>query len=344
MHHLTQAQKNLLLISLIIIGLAFMAMIFMPSYLSSTANTNYVEFTIESGSSLDSVAEGLYEKDIIKSRLWFKYKAKSDNIDKKIRPGTYQIEPDMSFDALFNMFQRGSNSYVVFTAPEGITLYQIGARIENLDLGTQEEFISATERYFNKNSFDFNTDDLFFNLEGYLYPDTYHFSEYQSIDDIVFQMAKTMEDVFTQAYLDRAEELGLSIHEVLTIASLVEKETFYDAEREKISGVIYNRLEQGMRLQIDASVIYGYGEGIKHINRVLYAHLDQDTPFNTYRRDGIPPGPIGSPSEESIRAALYPEDHDYLFYVLGEGGHVFSKTFAEHQENVRAYRNMVNNN
>lgn len=217
-------------------------------------------------------------------------------------------------------------------------------RIEMVGIASKEDFIESTRLYFQNSDLDFDTTELFYEMEGYLYPDTYYFSPSQTVDDIVAQMANTMQRVFTQEYLQRAKELDLTPHQILTIASLIERETYRDSERELISGVIHNRLKINKLLQIDAAIIYGLGRGERHISRVLYAHLDEPTPFNTYRRLGIPPGPIGAPSKKSIHAALFPAEHDYLYYVVGQNGHAFSKTYAEHQVNVAKYRQMVNNN
>jgi len=150
-----------------------------------------------------------------------------------------------------------------------------------------------------------------------------------------------MDNIFTDEYKNKADELNLSIHQVLTIASLIEREAKHDGERSAVSGVIYNRLEKRMLLQIDATVIYGVGEGKKHKADIYKSDLDKSTPFNSYKVTDLPPGPIASPGKASIHAALYPEDHDYLYYVLSEkeDGHIFTKTYAEHLKYVAQYRN-----
>lgn len=192
---------------------------------------------------------------------------------------------------------------------------------------------------FNDNC-DFDTTDLFFKLEGYLYPDTYYFTKNQTVDDIVNQLARTMDNVFTEEYTKKARELGFSKHEVLTIASLIEREAKHNDERATIGGVIYNRLKKDMLLQIDATVIYGMGKGKEH-KTVYQSELDKPGPFNTYTEKGLPPGPIASPGKESIEAALYPEEHNYLYYVLRpeENEHVFNETYNEHLKDRAKYLN-----
>lgn len=337
--------KHFVYIVLILVGILFLSLTYLPSVFSVTSNNEVVEVTVSPGSSLHAVAEGLYGSGVIKSRLWFKHLAKSQNLDRSIKPGTYYISPNIPLNQLLHILQEGElEQPIIVTIPEGFTIYQIAERIERAGIGSKEDFIESTKRHFLNSNLDFDTSELFYEMEGYLYPDTYYFSKRQTVDDIVLHMASTMQKIFTEEYLERAKQLNLTQHEILTIASLIEKETYHDSERELISGVIYNRLKINKLLQIDAAIIYGIGRGEKHINRVLYSHLEDPHPFNTYRRLGIPPGPIGAPSKKSIHAALYPSEHDYLYYVVGQNGHAFSKTYAEHQVNVAKYRQMVNNN
>jgi len=328
---------------LIFIGiLTFVSILFIPSYLSTSTNVNAVEITVNQGASLNSVSNTLFDKGIIKSKTWFRYKAKAASVDRKIKPGTYLIPSNSTLDDIFTLLEKGiPDEPVILTVPEGFTLYQIAQKVEELGFGTKDEFIEATELYFNNTNYDFDTKDLYFNLEGYLYPDTYHFTEKQTLNDIITRLAQTMDNIFTDEYKNRAEELNLSIHEILTIASLIEREAKHDGERSAVSGVIFNRLERGMPLQIDATVIYGVGEGKEHKSIIYQSDLDKTTPFNSYKITDLPPGPIASPGKASIHSALYPEEHDYLYYVLSEkeDGHVFTKTYTEHLRYVAKYRN-----
>ncbi len=332
--------RNILLFTIIIGSLAFF---FLPSYLSVASVDEPIEIIIPKGASMNYVSDLLYEKGVIKSKLWFKYQAKSAEVDRHIKPGTYILSPNIKMEEIFDLLIKGNPiPPVVLTIPEGFTIYQIAQRVESIGLGTAEAFLEACSDYFKGQDFSFDTSKLYFNLEGYLYPNTYHFTANNTPKDVVHKLAKTMEEALTPEYRKRAEELGLSIHEVLTIASLIEREAYHDEEKTAISGVIYNRLKKNMLLQIDATVIYGIGEGKEHITRVLYAHLESDNPFNTYKISSLPPGPIAAPSKTSIHAALYPSEHNYLYYVLGEKGHVFSKTYQEHQKNVDNYRKLIN--
>ena len=327
-----------LLVFVLILGIVGVgAVSFLPDYLSNGINNEVVNIIVPKGATLSTVAEELYENGVIRSKLWFRYKG--EEIARYIKPGTYKIESGLDLEDIFEIIQKGEQEkQLAVTFPEGFILYQFAQRIQETGLGSADEFIEACNNYFISKGYTLDTQDLYFNLEGYLFPDTYYFTMNQSMDQIVSKLVSTMEDVFTDEYKLRAEELGLSLHEVLTLASLIEREAYNDAERGAISGVIYNRLDIGMLLQIDATVIYGLGEGKEHMTRVLYSDLEKDNPYNTYKKKGLPPGPIASPGRNSIEAALYPEDHDYFYYVLGDNGHVFSKTYNEHLNNVSKYR------
>lgn len=333
-------KRFFLTILLIVLVVAVGGFFFLPGYLSKTHNTEDVEFRVESGDSLYLVAERLHNMGVIRSRLWFRYKG--EDIATKIRPGTYQIEKGATLDEIYRIIQQGEQEVpVIVTFPEGFILYQFAEKIEESGLGTMDEFIDATEEYYLNNYADlYENSRLYFSLEGYLFPDTYHFSPKQTIPQIVERLVSTTENLWTEEMEMRREELGLTRHQVLTLASLIEREAYDDSERTVISGVMYNRMNIGMPLQIDATVIYGIGEGREHMTRVLYRDYQIDDPFNTYRIQGIPPGPIASPGRNSINAALFPDDHGYFYYVMSERGHVFAETYQEHLRNVEAYRQL----
>lgn len=331
--------KKLLIAVLILIIIGVTTYFYLPDYLSTTANNQEIEIVVREGASLASVAEDLYEKEVIRSRLWFRYNG--SHMATKLKPGTYIIPAKTSIDEVYEIIQKGEmKDYIAVTFPEGFILYQFAEKIEEAGIGTKEEFIEATNRYFQEGSYDFDTSEHYFDLEGYLFPDTYHFDVDQTVDEVVQILATTMDSIFTEEYTSRMEELNLTKHEVLTIASLIEREAYNDEERETISGVIYNRLNIQMPLQIDATVIYGIGEGKEHMTRVLISDLKVENPYNTYLNQGMPPGPIASPGRNSIHAALYPEEHNYLFYVLSKekNGHVFAETYEEHKKNEREYK------
>ena len=339
-------KARIILLLTIVIILAIGAGIYsylsiIPNYLSTGANEETVTVVVSQGDSLRSVANTLHDAGVIRNRYWFRREAQEEGVDRNIRPGTYEIPPEKPFSEIFKILQVGEQrESVVVTFPEGLTLYQMGERLENSGLVTQEAFLTATEDFYLSQGLSFDAEPLFFSLEGYLYPDTYHFDLDQTAMEIVEIMTARMNQNFTSEDYEAMEARGLSLHQVLTKASLIERETAFHEESALIGGVIENRLNREMLLQIDASVIYAVGEGREHITRVLYEHLEVDNPFNTYRFTGLPPGPIAAPSQASIRAAMEPAEHSYLFYVVGAEGHVFAETYDEHLVNVAAYREM----
>lgn len=314
---------------------------FLSPHFSVSTFTESVEIVIPKGKSLNYVSNLLYEKGIIKNIRWFNYKAQLLDIDTKIQPGSYVIEPDMTLDDIFSLIQQGTpKKPIVLSIPEGHTIFQIAEEVERIGFGTAEEFINATNEIYTSQGLSFDTENLYFIMEGYLLPDTYHFTETTTPKDIALRMSATMNEFLETNYSERINELDISIHEVLTIASLVEREAYSIDEMSTISGVIHNRLSINMLLQLCPTVIYGYGKGKEHLSRVLYSHLQYENPFNTYMNLGLPPGPIAAPGRDAIHAALFPEKHDYLFYALSDDGHAFSKTYAEHLKNVANLRRL----
>jgi UPF0755 protein len=208
----------------------------------------------------------------------------------------------------------------------------IAVYLESLELMTADEFIEAAETH------DFNYGFLYglpvserrYRLEGYLFPDTYYVSADPTPDEVINKMLTRFDEIFTNEYRQQAEDLGLTIDEAIIIASMIEKEVSVETERPLVSQVIHNRLELGMALQIDATVLYALD---KRPDRLLLTDLEIDSPYNTYKYGGLPVGPISNPGADSIRAALFPEEGNYLFYVLQDpetGVHFFSDDYQEH--------------
>ncbi len=332
--------RKSILILILIAFIILISIITLPRYLSNTINNEEVIIVVEQGDNLRDIANKLYELKAIRSKNYFYYKGKS--FGKDIKTGEYKVAPNMSFDDIYKMLTIGNESDTIkVTFPEGFTLYQFATKLEDNELVDKDEFIAATENYFDENLSDkVDNKDMYFSLEGYLFPDTYFFSKNQDEADIVALLVRTLNDKWTQEMEDQLIKMNRTKHEILTIASLIEREAYNDDERATIAGVIYNRLEVGMPLQIDASVIYGKGKGKEHLSVLTKNDLIEPNPYNTYVNKELPPGPIASPSLNSIIAALYPEKHDYFYYVMGENGHVFAKTYEEHLKNVENYRNM----
>ncbi|QGT98908.1 Murein endolytic transglycosylase MltG [Candidatus Syntrophocurvum alkaliphilum] len=283
--------------------------------------------TIPENSTAPKVAEILKSHDLVHSESAFLNYCRKHGLDSKLQAGNYNLSRSQSVKEISDIISKGKVVTVTFTIPEGYTVQQIGKLLVDSGMYEKDDWNKALEAEYNY-SFLPNCANINTKLEGFLFPDTYVISESTSSEQTLNLMLSTFKQIWDEEYTELAEKKGLSVKEAITIASLIEKEATVDNERAKIAGVIYNRLEKGMLLQIDAAVLYALGE---HKNQVLYEHLEVDSLYNTYKYTGLPPGPIASPGKASIEAALNPEDHSYLYYVhKGDGTHHFSKTHTEH--------------
>jgi UPF0755 protein len=282
-------------------------------------------FVVAPDASVQSIGRDLEAKAIIRTGRVFAYLGRNT----KIQPGQYDVSPSESPQTILSRLAKGDVATVKVTFPEGFTLRRMAERLKTNGLIADENaFLTLTTTQGKTFRADFPLPD---NLEGYLFPDTYKFPVGADDKAIVQRML----DNFAKRLNGQEAALkqsGRSLAEVVNVASMIEREAEADEDRPKIAGVIYNRLAKGMRLQIDATVQYARGI---HESRLLYKHLEVDSPYNTYKYAGLPLGPICNPGLPSIEAAITPAKHDFLFYVQGGGEtHLFSKTFAEHQRNI----------
>ncbi len=284
------------------------------------------------GWGLQTISAELSDAELVKSSLKFKLFAMLKGYDKKIRAGEYQLSRSMSPREILEMMVSGKVYLHRLTIPEGYCLRQISAEVGRSGLVREKAFAdAAADREFIRKKLPEASD-----LEGYLFPDTYYFPKGVSAQTILSAMLSRTDTVFRQEWKQRAKEMNLSVHQVLTLASVIEKETGLASERPIISSVFHNRLKLGMRLDSDPTVIYG----IENFNgNITKKDLETPTPYNTYKIHGLPPGPIASPGASSIEAALYPADTDFLYFVAkGDGSHQFSKTLEEHRQAVKKYQ------
>lgn len=227
----------------------------------------------------------------------------------------------------------GKTATVKLTIPEGFTLRQIAERVGGTGLCTTEEFLTAAVPAAAGAAGIPGKPD---SLEGYLFPATYVLDYGAPSEKIVAEFLRAFRERVVDGMADDLARSKRPLHEIVTIASLIEREARVEKDRPLISSVIYNRLRIGMKLQIDATVLYALGE---HKDRVLYEDLRVDSPFNTYRNPGLPPHAIASPGEASLRAALNPAETDYLFYVAKpDGSHLFTRTYEEHLQAIETVR------
>jgi UPF0755 protein len=317
-----------------------------------------VELTVESGESVRTVADRLAELGVVRNATTFRVAAGDADLAARLQPGDYDLETGMSTDDVIEVLlagpaRGGVAAGVRFTVQEGLTVEQTLARLaQQFDEYSEDDFRAVLDEGLGGGDDALQIpewvpdlaelpDEVEEPYEGLLFPETYEVPGDASPQDILQRMLDQLDRVMNdidEAQIAAAEERGLSRFEMLTLASLIERETRVDDERGVVAGVIENRIEEGMRLQIDATVLYAIGE---QRDVVLLDDLEVQHPYNTYVVDGLPPGPISGMGRASLQAAFDPADVSYLFYVLSpecDGTHVFADTLDEHNVNVAAFR------
>ena len=291
-----------------------------------------VTLDIPANVSFNAVARQLQEAGVIADTFRFKLLSRLMGADKQLKAGEYQLSPAMTPPEVLHALVQGDVVLHRLTIPEGFTIHEIAAELQRTGLGDADAFTAQAFDPQVVKDLGFQADTL----EGYLFPDTYFFPKGVTVKTIITRMVRQFQAQFSEQWRRRAEELGLSVHQVVTLASIIEKETGDSAERPMISSVFHNRLKKRMRLESDPTVIYGVDDFDGNITR---RHLSAETRYNTYVIRGLPPGPIANPGRLSIEAALYPADTEYIFFVSKKDGtHYFSKTIDEHNQAIRKYQ------
>lgn len=303
-------------------------------FLTSPASSEPAEVvvTIAAGTPLPAVANRLEQRGLVRSAFRFSLLARLQGVARRIKAGEYRLSTGLRPPELLDKLVRGEVVLHQITFPEGFTQRQVASLLESEDLASSQRLL------------DIATDSGFIqelgipasSLEGYLFPDTYRFSRNLPEERILRTMVSRFQQHITAADRTRARELGLSLHQVVTLASIVEKETAVAEERPLIAGVFFNRLERRIPLQSDPTVIYGLDSFDGNLTR---RHLEMDTPYNTYTRRGLPPGPICNPGAASIEAVLHPASTPYLYFVAKkDGSHHFSATLRDHNAAVARHQ------
>lgn len=279
-----------------------------------------------------AAADSMANAGVVSIPSLFRLYARWVKRDRAIKAGTYMVAPGATWNAIIDDLVRGRGIVHTVTIPEGMPLAQSLVLMAR-ELKVPAESLNAAVRDTGlRRHLDVPTPTV----EGYLFPDTYTYPDGTGAFDIVNDMARALEKRWTPARVAAAHALGMSRHDVLTMASIVEKEAAREEERVVISAVYHNRLRKNMLLQADPTVQYALG---KKPGRVLFRDLRVKSPYNTYRVKGLPPGPIAAPGEASIDAALHPADVPYLYFVARpDGRHVFSTSYRQHAVAVRKYR------
>jgi UPF0755 protein len=302
-----------------------------------------ISVTIESGSSVDSIASALKENDLIRSKIMYKIYIKILGKDDQLKAGTYLFSSDMDASELTAALVEGAPAdTITITIKEGWDLNRIGDYLESTGLFTKQEFLDEIENNFGyyAERYEFLADvpeDRTYKLEGYLFGDTYEVYADAEPRDVILKMLDRFDEIFKDEYYDRCEELGMTVDEVVTMASIVEREGILDSELPTIASVFYNRLDAGMLLQSCATLQYIYQD---YQFTFSSKQMEIDSPYNTYKYKGLPAGPISNFRETALEAALYPADTDYYYFCSkndGTGASAFATTLAEHEANIEKY-------
>jgi UPF0755 protein len=304
------------------------------NYLFTPVNPGgQVSFSVPQGATAKDIADILYKAGLIKSSLLFRVIAKNRGLDGRLKAGDYILEEGLTMSQIVERLEKGQVSTLSFTVPEGLTVEQAADTLSEKGLVDHDRFLAAAR---NKDLVkEFLPDDVRIRepLEGYLFPNTYKVRKGSSETEFVRVMAEATKAMYTPDMQGRLASLSLTFHQALTLASIIEREAAYDEERPVMSAVYNNRLRIKMKLDADPTVLYAMG---RTSGVLLKKDLDFDSPYNTYKVAGLPPGPIAAPGARSIIAAVNPAPVDYLYFVAkSDRTHVFSKTLAEHNANVR---------
>ncbi len=341
-------RKIVLIISIVLLLLVILisggGYLYIESALNpvDSENKNLKKVDIPIGSSVTGIAEKLESTGIIKSAKVFKYYVKLKN-EGGFMAGEYQLSPSMDVPEIVSRLKTGkvlAKASFKITIPEGRQLKEISAMMAKATKQKEDDvFNKLNDKEFIKTLMakypDLLTEEILnssvkYPLEGYLFPATYPFYKPNpSVEEMVTAMLNQTQTVVA-AYSEKREKKKLSVHQLLTMASLIEEEATENADRKTIASVFYNRIKKGMMLQTDPTVLYAQG---KHKERVLYEDLEVDSPYNTYQNTGLPPGPIANAGKSSIEASLEPKNTDYYYFLAtSEGDVIFTKTLEEHNK------------
>jgi UPF0755 protein len=292
--------------------------------------TQPVTVTIARGDKTPQIARKLDEAGLLHSPRVFTWLARWRRIDRHLRPGRYQFSDTVSLSGLLDQLHDGRAVIISVTIPEGWTESHILAYLES-ELGLNADSVAA---FIHDSAFVANWAPGSPGLEGYFWPETYQFYWGAEPNTVLTELLDKSRRSFTDSLEQRAAQLGMTRHQVLTLASLIEAEAAQGSERSRIAGVFHNRLRSGWLLQCDPTVAYAMG-GLPPGRLLTHNDLAFESPYNTYLHPGLPPGPICNPGPASVHAALYPDSTDAMYFVAdGSGAHIFSRSLDEHNRAI----------
>ena len=307
-----------------IFSLIFLMVIlfFTAAYFPSEENSSIQKIiNIPPGSNAQEIVHILEENQVIRENNYiFRVLIKLSKLEERLKYGEYNLSPAMDMFQILEKLVRGEVILYKITIPEGYTCIRIAELLEIKEILEQESFLNLVKN--GEKSW-----------EGYLFPDTYEVPKGYGSENMLELLLSNFNHLVDKKLKDKAEEIGFSMDEIITLASIIEKETKFTEEMKRVSAVFHNRLKKDMKLQSCATIQYIL---VKPKEKLEESDLKIDSPYNTYIYPGLPSGPICNPGLDSIKAALEPADEDYLYFVLGEDGrHIFSKTYEEHLKNKK---------
>ena len=298
-----------------------------------TASEQFVDIPQGSGSA--AIARMLADAGVVRDANSFRAALWISGEGRKLKAGEYRFDQPVSARQVADKIARGEIFVRPITFPEGLTIKQMAALYESKGFGPAKDFLSAAKNATLVSAVDPDAKDL----EGYLFPDTYKLKRKETADQLVPKMVTAFMKAMTPDLLEKADERGLTVRQLITLASIVEKETGNKDERPLVAAVYANRLRIGMPLQCDPTVIFALDRAGRYDGNLTRANMQIDSPYNTYRYPGLPPGPIASPGRASIVAAANPATVEYLYFVSrNDGTHAFASTLEEHNRNVQKYQ------
>ena len=327
-----RSKKSIILYTLLIPIFVVITTVMVILYWPQNNMRRSEKITINHGESLSIISGNLLKSGVITNEKIFRLATKLMGLEKSIPFGSYQFENVKINKNIVNRLVYGSPEIKRITLLEGWNIKQVCSHLsKEMDFDYNNLLEIVNDRSFVQN-LELDLD----NLEGYLHPETYYFFDGESERSVINRLVKEHKKFWSNRNITKANSMNLTQHEIVTLASIIEGEAIYDSERPKISAVYHNRLKKGMKLQADPTVQYIIKDGPR---RLLNKDLRIQSPYNTYLYKGLPPGPINSPGFESLNAALYPEENEYLYFVAkGDGYHTFSKNEKEHERAKRAFQ------
>jgi UPF0755 protein len=331
-------RKICAVVAVLVVGAAAAAAVFVQARLNEpfrgySGTEQFVE--VPGGAGSTAIGRRLIEAGVVRDELTFRLALWRTGAARRLQAGEYRFERPLTALEVVDRIAGGDVHLVALTFREGLTIEEMARVFEENQFGSASEFLAAARDPAPIRALDPAATDL----EGYLFPDTYRLPRGSDANRVVAAMVGRFQQVLTAALREEAKRRGLSVRELVTLASLVEKETARADERTLVAAVYANRLETGMGLQCDPTVIYALQRAGRYTGNLSRDDLQFDSPYNTYRYRGLPPGPIAAPGQASLAAAARPAEVDYLYFVSrNDGSHEFARSLAEHNRNVQKFQ------